>query len=212
MSVIVLTPPASRRLTTVENVRRDLGLGSAPADAQIERHIAAASSRAASYCNRVFGRHTVRERISLPDAGRGESVVLGRSPVARIVSVTQDGALLDPGQYETDGLSLFLLSAGRRSPWPGRELDVVYEAGWVLPGEDPAAAPGRAEPLPAEIERAVILLVGSAISTSTRDPMLKSEQVEGIGQRDWYVQGASAALPLPEAEEALKPYRRVTFA
>ncbi|WP_157091469.1 hypothetical protein [Methylobacterium nodulans] len=54
-TAIVITPPASRRLTTVENVRRDLGLGSVPADAQIKRHIAAASSRAASYCNRVFG-------------------------------------------------------------------------------------------------------------------------------------------------------------
>jgi hypothetical protein len=213
MSVIVITPPASRRLTTVENVRQDLGLpADTPLDAQILRHIDAQSGRAARYCNREFGLHAVRERIALPPHGRGESITLSRGPIAQIVSIMMDGRVLDPSQYEADGLSVYMLSAGTRSAWSGSILHVAYDAGYVLPGQDTGDAPAGAEPLPADIERAVILLVGAALSTSRRDPMLKSDRVEGIGQRDYYVQGQNAAMPLPEAEEALRPYRRVTFA
>ncbi|MBA9066989.1 hypothetical protein FHR71_000719 [Methylobacterium sp. RAS18] len=62
------------------------------------------------------------------------------------------------------------------------------------------------------VERAVIQLVGAAVSASGRDMMVRSEDVEGVGSFSYYVQGASAALPHPEAEATLAQYRRMAFA
>lgn len=217
MSVTVITPATAKRLTTLENVCLDLGrtLGT-EADRQIERFINQASQQAATYCRRTFGRETVRERFDLcrPGAiGECGGILLDRSPVVSIASVKAGGLLLAPDAYVTDGRMLYRMDGDDRRCWSGRDLIVQYEAGWLLPGEargNPATT--TAEDLPADIERAVIQLVGVAISASGRDMMVKSEDVEGIGSTSWYVQGANAALPHPEAEATLAQYRRLMFA
>ncbi|MHC2089153.1 hypothetical protein [Methylobacterium sp. CM6244] len=74
--------------------------------------------------------------------------------------------------------------AGERTCWRGSRLAIDYEAGWLLPGE-PKEVNGvavLAEDLPADIERAVIQLVGVAASMSGRDVTIKSEDVEGVGK------------------------------
>ena len=218
MSVSVITPPTAKRLTTVSHVRGDLGLAAdALADAQLQRWIDQASQQAATYCRRAFGRETVRERFDLACSGVvGEcgGILLDRSPIVSIGSVKAGGMLLAPDAYATDGRMLYRLDSDERRWWSGRRIVVQYEAGWILPGE-PQTVEGvatTAEDLPADIERAVIQLVGVAISASGRDLMVKSEDVEGIGSTSWYVQGANAALPHPEAEATLSQYRRLLFA
>lgn len=218
MSAAVILPAASARLTTVAAVRGDLGLGpDTPATTQIERWIDQASARAASYCRRVFGREVVRERIDLcrerftEDGG----ILLDRGPAFRIVTATLDGVLTMPAGFQVaEGRELFLLRDGDTVRWSGRSLAVTYEVGWLLPGEDRGegvnASP--APDLPADIERAVIQLVGVAVSAGGRDMMVKSEQVEGVGQTDFYVMGSNATLPHPEAEATLANYRRLAFA
>lgn len=216
MSVTVLTPATSKRLTTEGNVRLDLGLSeTSPTKAQIERFIDQASARAASYCRRQFGREIVRERFesSCRFADDELGLLLDRAPVVRILGVTADSVALAADAYETDGRRLYLLDEGmRRRRWYGRTIIVDYEAGWLLPGEARGDPPTTAPDLPADVEGAVIKLVGAAISASGRDAMIKSEDVDGIGSTSWYVQGATAALPHPEAEAALADYRRLLFA
>lgn len=217
MSVTVLTPAAQKRLTTAANARGDLGLAAgAPSDEQLLRWIDQASQQAASYCRRVFGRETVRERINLcgyrtDDGG----ILLDRGPVVRILGAFVDGVTSAPEAFEVvGGREVFLTLAGERTCWRGSRLAIDYEAGWLLPGE-PKEVNGitsLAEDLPADIERAVIQLVGVAASMSGRDVTIKSEDVEGVGSRDFYVQGASATLPHPEAEAILSQYRRMLFA
>ena len=218
MSVSVITPAKEKRLTTLENVCLDLGrtLGS-DADRQIERFITHASQQASTYCRRTFGRETVRERFDLASAGVvGEcgGILLERWPVVSITSVKVGGMLTAPEAYATDGRMLYRMEGDDRRCWYGRDVVVQYEAGWLLPGEarvvDGVAS--AAEELPADIERAVIQLVAVAISALGRDMMVKSEDVEGVGSTSWYVQGASAALPHPEAEATLGQYRRMLFA
>ncbi|MDV2987012.1 UNVERIFIED_CONTAM: hypothetical protein Q9R58_22135 [Methylobacteriaceae bacterium AG10] len=226
MSVTVITPAMARDLTTAANVRADLGLsGSVPTNDQIGRFIAQASATAASFCRRTFGRETVRERFEI-DWRRcrdedGEGLLLSRAPVVQVVSVKVDGLILAPPAYEVaeqpaHPVSLFYLRSlvdGEPRAWGGRCVTVEYEAGWLLPGEsrgDPATT--TAPDLPADVERAVIQLVGAAASASGRDMMVKSEDVEGVGSFSYYVQGASAALPHPEAEATLAQYRRMAFA
>ncbi|MBA9071633.1 hypothetical protein FHR71_005419 [Methylobacterium sp. RAS18] len=226
MSVSVITPATATILTTAANVRADLGLpAGAPTDDQIKRFIAQASATAASFCRRTFGRESVRERFEV-DWRRcrdedGEGLLLSRAPVVRILFVKVDGLTLAPSAYElaeqpAHPVSLFYLRHivdGEPRAWMGRAVTVEYEAGWLLPGEergDPATT--TAPDLPADVERAVIQLVGAAVSASGRDMMVKSEDVEGVGSFSYYVQGANAALPHPEAEATLAQYRRMAFA
>ncbi|GEP12808.1 hypothetical protein [Methylobacterium gnaphalii] len=216
MSIVVITPPTSKRLTTVEHVRGDLGLAeNVPPTAQIERWIDQASSRAASFCRRTFGRELVRQRFELCHGRIDEAqsgLLLDRGPVVSISSVTVDGEAQDASTYESDGRFLYRLDGMDRRCWYGRVVLVEYMAGWVLPGDsDASQPPAGAELLPADVERAVIQLVGAALSAGSRDMMVKSERVEGVGQTDWYVQGANASLPHPEAEAPLSEYRKLLF-
>jgi hypothetical protein len=226
MSVSVITPAKVRDLTTVANVRADLGLfGAMPTSEQIGRFIAQASATAASFCRRTFGRETVRERFEIDWRRRcdedAEGLLLSRAPAIRILAVKVDSLTLTPSAYELTEqpahlVSLFYLRQivdGEPQGLAGRAVTVEYEAGWLLPGEtrgDPATT--TAPDLPADVERAVIQLVGAAVSASGRDMMVKSEDVEGVGSFSYYVQGASAALPHPEAEATLAQYRRMAFA
>lgn len=216
MSVTVITPATAKRLTTVDNVRGDLGLAvGAPAEAQLQRWIDQASQQAATYCRRAFGRETVRERFDLACAGVvGEcgGILLERWPVVSITSVKVGGMLTAPEAYATDGRMLYRMEGDDRRCWYGRDVVVQYEAGWLLPGETRGNPPATAaEDLPADIERAVIQMVGVAVSMSGRDITVKSEQTDGIGQTDFYIQGANASLPHPEAESILSQYRRMLF-
>ena len=225
MSVMVIKPAAARSLTTAAAARADLGLpDGSPADEQIGRWIAQASTTAASFCRRTFGRETVRERFEI-DWRRcredDEGLLLSRAPVVRILSVKVDGLTLAPSAYEVaeqpaHPVSLFYLRHlvnGEPRAWGGRGITVEYEAGWLLPGEDRGDPVTTTAPdLPADVERAVIQLVGASVSASGRDMMVKSEDVEGVGSFSYYVQGANASLPHPEAEAALAQYRRMAFA
>lgn len=215
MSVTVITPATAKRLTTVANVRGDLGLPEgAPPEPQVLRWIDQASQQAATYCRRTFGREVVRERVDLCRLGsmtEDGGILLDRSPVVSIGSVRIDGASLAPEVYAADGRILYRMEGDERRCWHGRDLVVEYTAGWFLPSEA-GGLPDGVEPLPADIERAVIQLVGVSASMAGRDIAIKSESVEGIGSRDFYVQGASAALPHPEAEATLAQYRRMLFA
>ncbi len=212
MTVTVVTRAEKTALTTVDHVRGDLGLGAeTPPNAQIERWIAQASSSAATFCRRTFGRETVRERFeighgSIDDTTGG--LLLECGPVEEVVSVTVDGEALAAGSFEVESRQLYRLQDGARRCWYGRVILVEYVAGWWLPS-DTGTKPAGAIDLPDDIERAAIQLVAASISAASRDPMVKSESEDGVGSTSWYVQGASAALPHPEAEATLAQYRRV---
>lgn len=186
-----------------------------PTDPQVDRFIIQASQQAATYCRRAFGRETVRQRFDLACTGIvGEcgGILLDRWPVVSIASVKVGGMLLPPDAYATDGRMLYRMEGEDRRCWYGRDVVVQYEAGWLLPGETRGNPPTTAaEDLPADIERAVIQLVAVSLSAVGRDTMIKSEDVEGVGSRDFYVQGANASLPHPEAEATLSQYRRLLF-
>ncbi|MCE4223404.1 hypothetical protein HCU64_06540 [Methylobacterium sp. C25] len=221
MSLVVITRATATALTTPANVRSDLGLAAdSPSDDQLRRFIDQASETAATYCRRIFGRQTMREHFDLCRRGTWcAEPLLSGAPVNSVASVSLDGTVLDPSGYRldeepADPISLFylrLLHSGTPILWRGRSAAVEYKTGWFLPS-DSGSAPAGVPLLPAAVERAVILLVGVALSGSGRDIMIKSEQTEGVGQTDYYVQGTSAALPHPEAESILSAYRRVMFA
>lgn len=221
MSITVIKAATTARLTSLENVCIELGKETGTAlDRRIDRFIDNASAMAASYCERTFGRAIYRERLlSVPADGK----ILTAGPVNRIISVgIQGGAVYGEGDYLlSDGKLLLTHGAtggmGDGSAWNlyrslQPALIVEYEAGWVLPEEKAGDVFTGVEPLPYDIERAAIQLVGVMLSESGRDATIKEDTVEGVGSRSFYVQGTNARLPHPGAEAALEHHRVVHLA
>ncbi|MBN6819522.1 hypothetical protein JRF84_07955 [Methylobacterium organophilum] len=218
----VLTPAATARLATPADVRLDLGLAEGtPPDAALLRRIDQASADVVRVCQRTFGRQIYRERIhSLPREG----FVLSAGPVNRIISLSiMGGAAFAPEEYLLANDTLRLTYGGSGGGigdgsaynlWCSLRptLVVDYEAGWLLPGEEVGEDFTGATPLPADVEKAVIQLIGVAMSESGRDMTIRSENVQGVGSTTYNVQGAGSALPHPGAEAALQPYRMLALA
>lgn len=202
----VVTPAALRRLTTVEHVRNDLGLTEGDADdTKVERLIDQATAVAERFCRRAFAIETVRETIR--GCAIDHVMRLERAPAFAVRSVALNGGTVDALEYELDGVSLYRLSAsGSRFAWRGSMLVVEYDAGFVLPGDEPVAG---AQDLPADVELAAIRLVGAIFSASSRDQLIKSEDVDGVSSVPYWVPGTKSSLASPEAEALLKPYRTV---
>ena len=222
MSLIVLTKATSARLTTVERARAMLGFG-AGNTAAVGMMLDQACGLIAQFCRRPFGVETLREtpRYLADDGG----FVLSRDPVTEILSVkrgTDD--VLDPATYETDGKTLYLLQDGRRCAWSrwcfdhnchpdsgrGFGLTIEYRAGYTLPTDEANAD----WTLPADVERAAIMSVSTMLSSRGRDPLLKSENVMGVGSFTYATPAASTpagGLVNAEAQALLWPYGRAVL-
>lgn len=198
--LIVLTPATKSRLTTVQAVRQRLGITEEQAnEAEVNRMIDTASRMARDYCGRGFGRQTVKQVEAYERPVRG--IVLDLSP-ATIATVRYGDTDLVEGEYVLDtGANILMRDPSGCPGWWGK-VEITYTGGYILPEEENPD-------LPATVEHAVLLLVGALWSIKGRDALVKSETVEGIGRTDYWVAGANSALPDPNAQQLLDPYRRI---
>jgi hypothetical protein len=206
-SILTVTSPASSYdLTTLATAKEDLGISDSSQDAKLSRLITAASRAVATYLNRVMAKETVVETIRFDDVQ--EYVVLQRAPVVTITSAVEDGTTVDADEYETDqdsGTLYRLDASGYRHVWIAcKSLVVTYEGGWVLPGNS-----GRT--LPEDIEQGTLAMLRGVWSASGRDPMLKAERVDGVGELEYWVGSSSqSGFELPsDVQTLLAPYRRI---
>ncbi|GLK68105.1 hypothetical protein [Hansschlegelia plantiphila] len=198
----VVTPATSSLLTTVERARSLLGLDAGvDTAAALQRHIATASRVIADYCRRPFGVETLKQW------GEGDvlnGIAFARTPVRSIASVSIGNADLAPDEYAIDAGSGSLLRMGECDVvlcwWTAPTI--VYEAGYQLPTDN------NAGDLPESVERAAIILAGSYFAGAGRDPLLKSEDIDGLASASWYVPGAADQVLVPEVAQILAPYRR----
>ncbi|MCO5132443.1 MAG: hypothetical protein M9932_18125 [Xanthobacteraceae bacterium] len=200
MALTIIEAAAETKLTTIAAAKAEMQLTSGADDAYLTTLIDQASDAVRSWCKRVFAIETVRESI-YPDTP-GKSLMLSRWPVVAIAAVTINGVVEDVANVEAeDSGHLFRLDAsGCRASWPSGRIVVEYSGGYVLPGQ-----PNRT--LPNDIERAALSLVRGSWFARTRDPLIRSEAVDGIGSTD-YFSGTVSRLP-PDAESLLSPYRNV---
>lgn len=203
----VVTPATSTSLTTLARASAMLGyeLGQ-DVDIIAERCIREASAMVVDYCRRPFARETVLE-VFYGAAKCCDGLLLGRSPVTNFASVTSEEVLLTTTDYAYDpelGKLYRSDAAGHLFQWGWGSVSVVYTAGYTLPDDDVAST----WTLPLAVERAATLIAGAYLSTRQRDPMVRSETVEGVGATTWW-EPASAGLISPEAESLLAPYRRL---
>ncbi|WP_420102147.1 hypothetical protein [Bosea sp. (in: a-proteobacteria)] len=192
--LIVVTPASTSALTTASRAAAMLGV---LADAALSMAIDTASSMIVDYCRRPFAAETVRETFRSPRDG----LLLSRAPVTNIEFIEEAGAALAAPDYELDGQRLFRVSGACRIDWH-LIVSVTYTAGYSLPADNGTWT------LPAAVERAAILVAGAILSNRTRDPMMRSESVEGVGSSSWWIP-ESCSLPSPEADTLLTHYRKI---
>jgi len=196
----VVTPAASRLLTTIPAARDHLQLGDEVDDIYLGELIAQASASIVSYCRRPFARETVRETFR----PRGATpLILDRTPVQGAVSATVAGQALDATTIEINPLSGLLYRLDGTARWTAWSCDataVEYTGGYALPGQ-----PDR--DLPADVEQACLIMVAARFAARGRDPMLRSETTEGVGSSSFIATADMGGMP-PQAAALLDPYRR----
>lgn len=110
-----------------------------------------------------------------------KSLVLARRPVVEIISVTENSSVLSTDDYAIDGASGILYRSSitgcyPRGPygcWPCGNTVVEFTAGY--------------DDVPSDLKYAAIKFVKAELVTGSRDPLLKSIRIEGVSQRDYWV-------------------------
>jgi hypothetical protein len=198
-----ITPATVTALTDLHSVQLELGLTGVAEAPYLKGQIAQASAAIVSWCGRAFAQETVRE-VWRPE-GCLQSLSLARFPVTNIASVVEDGTTLASTDYEVDAESglLWRLSSDERTTWRARKITVQYTGGYILPD-----AANRT--LPHDVQRACILMVTAAWLAKGRDPMLRSESAQDVGQVSYLDPRAGMESMPPQAAALLQPYRVFT--
>lgn len=165
-------------LTTVETMRRELGILDQSDDPKLKALIEQASGIIAAHCNRVFAKETVVETIRLDRPQ--EDMILSRFPVVEIASIVEGSDTLEASDYEVSTRNGIVtrLTGDRPCWWPACKLVVTYSAGFALLGD-----------LPFGVERACIQLVKAYYMGADRDPMVRSESVEALSSATYFGAG-----------------------
>lgn len=205
-------------LTTLEAVKEELNIsaGDASQDTYLARLINAASEAIERYCDRHFEKASLIEKV----AGQGsQRILLSRTPILSVTSVTLSGSVLAPSEYEVEAeAGMIYRSTGWpwsamhrpgivQDPYPGSEtknIEVTYTGGYVLPkDEDLTANPPVVRTLPYDLEEACIATVKTWFRAKGADLNRTSRRLMDVGDT-W----DRRALPEP-VKETLGPWRRI---
>lgn len=216
-TLTVSSDAESTNLTTRTRVKTMLAITSSDEDAYLDMVIPQASAAACNYIGVragddglcTLGKETVIETFRLTREEPG--IPLSRWPVVSITTVVEDDDEdeLESDEYEIDkptGILRRLDGDENRLNWTSVKVTVTYIAGWVLPGDSGTRT------LPYDIEDAVISLIKAARAARTRDPLIRSESVDGVGRTDYWVRGIgeSGGIP-PDVASKLDPYRNLNI-
>lgn len=198
----VVIPATNRAFVTKETVKAEIGVTSPSQDDNITRWLLQATAQIEKYCCRKLISEKVSEQFRLArqhywplaytNQGFGESsytapvsagrLRLARYPVTSIDSVTVDGTVLDTSEYEVDPDSGLLQRLRNDHPtqWACNKVVVLYTGGYTVP---PTSNPT----IPADIQDAVIELAKMKRTKAKRDPALKSRNVVGVLEEEFWV-------------------------
>lgn len=185
--------PRATDLTTASTVALELGAESG--DSRLPRLIGVASDAVRQYINRrqVHYQAAFTEKVA---SRRRPRLVLELTPVIQVASVTlEDGTMVDPSEYELEDAELGFLWRGTGWPWTGLlqggllqvdrmagserpAITVVYEGGWVTPGQVAGTSwAGPARSLPYDLEEAVVQTVVALYRKGGQDLTVASESL-----------------------------------
>jgi hypothetical protein len=202
VTTAIVDEASSYNLVTVAIAKDELGISGAASDAKLTRYIAAASMAASNYCNRVFPLETVTDTFDIGRARlqyHGEaSLQATRWPVVDVTSVLEnDVELVRDTDYRLDeasGLFYRITSGGLDRSWISTPVVITYNGGF--------------DPIPADLQDAVLKMVNARWAARGRDPFAKSESIPGV--RDvtfWIPTGSEAGNMTPDVLDVLESYR-----
>lgn len=207
----VVTPAASKDLTTAVRFKLELGITGSAGDVLIGDYVATASRAAANYCNgelisegvsEQFRAYSIIDSASLTNLP--EYIWLRRLPIEAVSSVNEDGdALVEGTDFELDYPRGRLVRLRNDIPvrWYFRKLIVAYTGGYTYPGT-----------LEPDIEQAVLEIMKDIWFARQRDPLLRSDQVAGIGAQQYWEGGAAGTSSWPpKVVGLLGPFQRALF-
>ena len=196
----VVTPATERNLVTLDDLREQLRVrpGDTANDAWYTKVIARSSLAAERYCNRIFAKQGYLDTFRGGGTGQAdEPLVLSMAPVdPETLEVTLDGAVMAAAGYALQPLPSHLWRVGSSTAWSNSAgLSVAYTAGF--------------DPIPADVQQAVLDLCTMENAGRGRDPMLRATESPGLGRQEYWVGGVPGSSLLPQdIASLLNPYRR----
>ncbi|WP_371346472.1 hypothetical protein [Ancylobacter sp. IITR112] len=205
----VTVPAEDRKLLTIEQLREAAGLeaGDVSRDGALESLGLAVADRIAQECAvtsdgvhiPTLKRETVSQTFRLSSSV--SALILARRFVASVSSLTIDGVAAAASDYElaaAAGMTRRLYD-GRYGLWCPAVVVVSYQAGFSAVPDDLALAAMQA--------------VQEQWSAKNRDPLLKRDKVDGMGEQEFWIGGFGAAGSgsafSPAVQAMLDPYRTV---
>ena len=212
-------------ITTLLNVKTDCSIadGDPAVDIFLQRKIRQASASISQYCNRQFALQRYQDVIRPDQSGLPEGWInqqgayqVAKLPLVEVVSIKdyQGNTLVAGTDYEVNletGEIYKLSSAGFPIPWPALRLTVEYWAGWTLPSGDPDGDNLLSITAP-DVEDACIRLVKGAYLGKDRDPMLKTDEVAGVGSQTYWIPNSPTGNFPPDVQDILDNYRMLVIA
>lgn len=205
----VTVPAEDRKLLTIEQLREAAGIeaGDISQDEVLETLGLAVADRIAKECA-VAGdgvhiptlkRETVSQTFRL--SCKVPALILARRFVASVSALTIDGVAAASSDYELDAVAGMnrRLYDGRYGLWCPAVIVVSYQAGF--------------SEVPADLVLAAMQAVQEQWSAKNRDPLLKRDKVDGMGEQEFWVGGfgatESGSAFSPAVQAMLDPYRTV---
>ncbi|WLA80290.1 hypothetical protein [Bradyrhizobium elkanii] len=179
------TPNTDRSLLTLAELRAAAGVSDGSQDAvlvPLGNYVSAAITKAckvayAGVIPPTLRMETVTETLRYTvRRGKSDGLVLARRPVVEIVSVTESGSEVAVNGYQLDAAAAILYRVSGNCPilWNCfGDIVVEYSAGYAV--------------VPDDLKYAAIKFVRAETATGSRDPMLKRIRIEGVSEREYWV-------------------------
>lgn len=199
----IITPATSRAILSADELRIAGGLSSI--DTSQDGRLSELGLRAADFISSKCGvagdginiptlfsevcRDTFRPSLPSPN------LLLSRRFVSAVTSVVENDVTLTSAEYEIDRASGVLrrILENKPSRWAEAKIVVTYTAGLVT--------------IPTDLKHAAELVVRQMVAQSSRDPMIRSERVDGVGEIDYWVGAGDSSDPVAMAvTNLLRPY------
>jgi Phage gp6-like head-tail connector protein len=204
----VITPAASLALVTVDQAKAALGIDPTDTsqDALLQQQIDQVSAAIDNYCDRTFVRQTYRDqnRFVCNWLGSGKPLMTRQWPIplgegaAPMLSVTEDGAVLDPAVWEVEietGSLYRLDDMAAIYAWTGTLIVVDYDAGYDV--------------VPPDVQGATLEWLTARWLALGRDPALRSETIPDVISQTYRGDDPLITQAMPTAvRDWLAPYRR----
>lgn len=175
----IAAPNTDRSLLTLPELRSAVGVSDTSRDTELSAlggYIAAAITRACKVATAGATPPTLRlETVTetfRPTIGQA-ALFLARKPVVSITSASEDGSSLTSDEYENDGHGLYRLTSDERLDWVAGQHVIEYSAGWAT--------------VPDDLKFAAIRFVQAEWQQGSRDPLLKRIHIEGVSEREYWV-------------------------